>query len=258
MTLSLFWMSNSRVIDSSGNPIAGAKLNFYTSGGTSFRQDTYNDSDGIVGHKNANPVVADSGGLFGAIYLQPLAYYVELTTSAGAVIWSQDDVWLADFSVLTDDLWILRDNADQTKKIQFQVSPVTAGQTRTITVIDSDMEMGHSGEYTPTLTNGANVAASTPHISNYVRVGNYVVVAFAIDVDPTLAGPTATALGISLPIASDFSLSTDCAGSGVSGAVFAQAGMVSGDAANNRAQLDFVANSLANVAFIGTFVYRIR
>lgn len=258
MTLSLYRFSNSRIVDSDGNPVAGAKLNFYTSGGSSFRQDTYNASDGLVGHKNANPVVADSGGLFGAIYFQPLAYYVELTTSGGTLIWSQDNEWTSDFTVLVDDQWILRDNADQTKKIQFQLSGITAGQTRTITAIDTDMEMGHAGEYTPTLTNTTNVAASTAYVTNYIRVGSYCHVEFTVDIDPTLAAPTSTEIQMSLPIASDFTLSTDASGTFGFAAVAGQGGAVNADVTTNKIRLIYIASNAANATAGGSFMYRIR
>lgn len=41
---------------------------------------------------NANPVVADAGGLFGPIYLGASSYKFTLTTSAGVSVWSQDNV----------------------------------------------------------------------------------------------------------------------------------------------------------------------
>lgn len=54
------------VVDSSGNPISGAQLFFYRVG-TSTKKDTYSDSAKTVA--NANPLVADSGGRFGDIFM---------------------------------------------------------------------------------------------------------------------------------------------------------------------------------------------
>lgn len=71
--------------------LPAATLDFYASG-TSTRLDTYSNPDLALIHVNANPVVADSGGLFGPIYLQPTAYSVFLKTSAGAAVWNQDPV----------------------------------------------------------------------------------------------------------------------------------------------------------------------
>lgn len=55
--------------------------------------------------------------------------------------------------------------------------------------------------YTPTLTNGGNVQASTSHVATYQRVGSIVNVAGTVDIDPT-AGAASTTLRISLPVAS--------------------------------------------------------
>ena len=68
----------------------GALANFYAGGSTTARLDTYSDPDGADIHKNANPVVANSAGLFGPIYLLPQAYKLVLTDSAAATIYTQD------------------------------------------------------------------------------------------------------------------------------------------------------------------------
>lgn len=57
-----------QAIDGNGAPISGAKLYFYRTG-TSTLQDTYSQSDLLPAHVNLNPVVADSTGRFGPIYL---------------------------------------------------------------------------------------------------------------------------------------------------------------------------------------------
>lgn len=62
-----------------------------------------------------------------------------------------------------------------------------------------------AGTWTPTLANVANVAASTIRPGTYIRVGNVVACDIEIDIDPSLAAPTATQYRLSLPIASDFS-----------------------------------------------------
>jgi hypothetical protein len=62
-----------------------------------------------------------------------------------------------------------------------------------------------AGQYTPTLTNTTNVAASTANASTtYIRVGNIVNVAGQINIDPTSAS-VLTEIAISLPIASNLS-----------------------------------------------------
>lgn len=70
-----------QVLDGNGDPYSGALLNFYETG-TSTRLDTY--SDNALSSANANPVVADSAGRFGDIFLKPQDYKVVLTDSSGA------------------------------------------------------------------------------------------------------------------------------------------------------------------------------
>src|SRR6266516_695630 len=88
MSATLFFVPRERVVDANGLPIAGAKLTFYAAGTVNLL-DTYSDVALTV--PNANPVVATAGGLFGPIYLKPVAYYVKLTTSADVLVWDQDN-----------------------------------------------------------------------------------------------------------------------------------------------------------------------
>lgn len=67
-------------IDSSGNTISGARLFFYRAG-TSTKKDTYSDSDKTV--PNDNPVVADSGGRFGDIFMLTDEQYKVVLAAAG-------------------------------------------------------------------------------------------------------------------------------------------------------------------------------
>jgi hypothetical protein len=70
--------------------LAGAKLYFYVPGSTTARA-TYTDA--ALGTPHAQPVVADSGGRFPAIYLDPtLEYKCELKTSGGELIESEEKV----------------------------------------------------------------------------------------------------------------------------------------------------------------------
>lgn len=74
-----------------GAVVPGAKLYFYQTG-TSTPQNTYQDEDRTTPH--ANPVVADSMGVFEPIYLDPTLpnYRVTLKTSADVTVWQVDDV----------------------------------------------------------------------------------------------------------------------------------------------------------------------
>lgn len=68
-------------VDSSGNTISGARLFFYRVG-TSTKKDTFSDSDKTVA--NANPVVADSGGRFGDIFMLTDEQYKVVLAPAGS------------------------------------------------------------------------------------------------------------------------------------------------------------------------------
>lgn len=73
-----------RVLDSSGKPVSGAQLFVYLTG-TTTKTPSYASSSMLV--QNTNPVVADSGGLFPPIFLDPtLTYRLRLTDANGAVL----------------------------------------------------------------------------------------------------------------------------------------------------------------------------
>jgi putative cofactor-binding repeat protein len=83
---SLFAPPRTREFTASGAPQGGAKLFFYRAG-TSTPATTYQDAALTIPH--TSPVVADIGGLFPAIWLDPtLSYDVTMTTLAGASLWS--------------------------------------------------------------------------------------------------------------------------------------------------------------------------
>lgn len=73
-----------RLTDTAGRPLSGAKAYFYATGTTDL-QDTYTST--ALSTANANPVVSNSAGLFGAIYLDPdLTYDILFTDSSGSTI----------------------------------------------------------------------------------------------------------------------------------------------------------------------------
>jgi len=113
-----------------------------------------------------------------------------------------------------------------------------------------------SGTYTPTLTNAANLGASTAYQCQYMRVGNVVTVSGKVDVDPTLAA-TATQLGISLPIASNLGAQEDCAGTSFASGIAAQGAAIRGDAANNRAEMVWISGDVTNQSMYFTFTYEV-
>jgi len=85
---SRFISPREQVFDANGHPLSGAKLYFYTTG-TTTPEDTF--SDPALSTPNANPVVADSAGRFGSIYLDPaVTYKAVLKDSADVTIWTAD------------------------------------------------------------------------------------------------------------------------------------------------------------------------
>jgi len=111
-----------------------------------------------------------------------------------------------------------------------------------------------SSTYTPTLTNVTNIAASTAFLTQYTRIGSFVVVSGKVEVDPTAL--VASELGISLPIASNFANDYECGGSANAGAV-QQGASITADPANNRATMTFIATDAANRTMAFTFGYQI-
>lgn len=104
-----------RAMSSAGVPLSGAKLYFYETG-TTTPLATY--SDEALTSANANPVVADSYGWFGEIYLKTdQAYRVKLTTSAGVTQWTLDGIYAAQ----------LTSSAFQTRIKQIASNPLDYG-----------------------------------------------------------------------------------------------------------------------------------
>lgn len=112
------------------------------------------------------------------------------------------------------------------------------------------------GTWTPTLTNAANISASTAYLSHYARIGTMVICAGRVDLDPTLAA-TSTQLGISLPIASNFGNSFECGGTANAPNIAGQSAAIIGDTTNDRAELRYLSGDVTNQPFWFVFMYRI-
>lgn len=134
---------------------------------------------------------------------------------------------------------------------------IQVGATGAVTT-SSDLTIGASGgnvvwnTYTPTITNGTNVAASTAQVTMYMRVGTHVIVNGSVSIDPTAAG--ATDFDISLPVASNLGATTDASGVLTSLSEF---GTISGDTVNDRVDVAFTAVDTANHLMFFQFQYRI-
>lgn len=109
--------------------------------------------------------------------------------------------------------------------------------------------------YTPTLTNVANLDASTAFACQYLRIGNVVIVSGKVNINPTAA--LSTQLGISLPVPSNIGAAEDCSGSASCPTIAGQSAAILGDIVNDRAQMEWIAVDLTNQPMYFIFAYRI-
>jgi len=113
------------------------------------------------------------------------------------------------------------------------------------------------GIYTPTLTNSTNVAASTSYSNTmWRREGNVVYVAGRLEITPTAAASANTELGISIPIASNFTGTTDAAGTASSS--FGLVACIFSDATNDRVTLRFPSPNTSNNILSFNFQYSVK
>jgi hypothetical protein len=114
-----------------------------------------------------------------------------------------------------------------------------------------------SGTYTPTLSNTTNIATSSAGLWQYIRIGNVVTASGRVQIDPT-AGSVDTLLGISLPVASNFTANSNCAGAGACGSIASYSAAVLADTVNDRASLAFVCGAdHADRSWFVTFTYAV-
>lgn len=78
-----------RALDSSGVPLSGAKMNVYEAG-TTTPINTYSDT--ALSIANANPVVSNSVGIFGDMFVAPDDYKYVLTDSDDVTIDTRDNI----------------------------------------------------------------------------------------------------------------------------------------------------------------------
>lgn len=90
-----FYSPNQQFCDGTGAPYAAGSLAFYASQ-TSTPLATYSDSALTIA--NTNPIVLDSAGRAGNIFLQNLAYKVVLSDANNNPIWTDDPVYSSDYS----------------------------------------------------------------------------------------------------------------------------------------------------------------
>jgi hypothetical protein len=164
MPLELLFNPIIRPATALGVSVPLAEANFYASGSSTVRQNTYVDSGQVT--PNANPVIADSNGVFPQIYLLPLAYHVVITGPGGVTTYyDEDPVAGPNYSALFDDSWMMKDNIDPTKGLKFQLSGIDTATTRTLTVPNNNGTLittnnGIFGSTRVQLIQGADIVAA--------------------------------------------------------------------------------------------------
>lgn len=101
---------------------------------------------------------------------------------------------------------------------------------------------GSNGPFTPTITNGTNVASSTARICRMIMMGNIVFCSGHVTIDPTAAAQTDWYM--SLPIPSNFTSAYDASGTFTSLSGVGITGIIFADAVNDRLKFDGVATLL--------------
>ena len=111
--------------------------------------------------------------------------------------------------------------------------------------------------YQPILTNVVNVASTIAYANTmYRKEGNVVTVYGRFNLTPTAASNTVTQMAISLPVASTFTGTTDCAG--VAYTAFSLGAVIYADTATNKALVAFQSPNTSSNAFSFTFQYQVK
>ena len=102
---------------------------------------------------------------------------------------------------------------------------------------------GSNGPFTPTITNGTNVASSTARLCRMIMMGNIVCCSGHVTIDPTAA--VQTDWYMSLPIPSNFTDVYDASGSFTSLSGTGITGIIFADTVNDRLKFDGIAALIA-------------
>lgn len=207
-----------------------------------------------------------------AFTLASLTHYTanQGTIGAGSSVTNQYGFRV--FSTLTgatNNYGVYSDIASGTGRYNFYASGTAANYFAGETTVNSGLTIGRtavtapastdgnvfSGTYTPTLTNTANVASSTAFVCQYMRVGTVVTVSGAVTIQATAAASTATVLGMSVPVASNFTSVSQCSGTAVeeSGATSIR---VYADSTNDRMTFAYPASTISarTYSFVVTYL----
>jgi hypothetical protein len=114
-----------------------------------------------------------------------------------------------------------------------------------------------SGTYLPVCVNQTNILSSTPSVAQWSRVGNVVTVSGWVFIDYSAGGLSPVILRMSLPVPSNFTAASQCAGTtSATARTDVPPSYISGDATNDAALLNTWApdNTLANYVYIYTYL----
>jgi hypothetical protein len=157
---------------------------------------------------------------------------------------------MADTTYTANVTPITADTMNDLNRLHYTIfgDPATAAAARTTLLT-------YSGTYTPTFTNTLNLDGSTASDLQYIRVGSVVTVSGVVQIDPTTA--STVQMGISIPVASNFTNSGQAGGSGNSTANENERFAIYADATNDRVVMDGLAASTSNHAVWVHFTYLI-
>lgn len=113
-----------------------------------------------------------------------------------------------------------------------------------------------SGSYTPTVAVLGNVTANTPHICYWQRIGDIVSVTGAVEITPTTAAVYVN-FSITLPIASNFTITDDLWGTVTGNAYAATTGVAVAHPVDDTAQISYIAQGTVSHYMMFDFKYQI-
>jgi len=203
-----FNITRAQYLDANGDPYAGGLLNFYETD-TSTRLDTY--SDNALTTANANPVVADSAGRFGDIFLQGQDYKVVFTDADANTIFTSDPIHgiITDRSVIAKTGAYTVTTSDNGKLITCDASggaftvtllaAATAGGTFEVMIknIGSSGVVTIDGDGSETIDGSTTVTLATQYETSFLRCDGttwFALITKEVSADPTpeLGGPLDT------------------------------------------------------------------
>lgn len=118
---------------------------------------------------------------------------------------------------------------------------------------DARAPLADYGEFTPTLTIVSNLDSLTASGCQWSRVGKVVTVSGSFLADPTTSGLD-TEFGMTLPIASNFTVSSQCGGMATCRDVVGEQVAVAADTTNKRADFRWITST--NAARTYRFIYQ--